>query len=62
MDSAAPLFAGWKETMVWTCLQGHMGSVATDGRTPPESAPVSYTHLDGVAAVIGLLEHFSGGN
>ena len=38
MDSAAPLFAGWKETMVWTCLQGHMGSVATDGRTPPESA------------------------
>ena len=38
MDSAAPLFAGWKKTMVWTCLQGHMGSVATDGRTPPESA------------------------
>ena len=38
MDSAAPLFAGWRETMVWTCLQGHMGSVATDGRTPPESA------------------------
>lgn len=38
MDSAAPLFDGWRETMVWTCLQGHMGSVATDGRTPPESA------------------------
>ena len=38
MDSAAPLFAGWKETMEWTCLQGHMGTVATDGRTPPESA------------------------
>ena len=38
MDSAAPLFAGWKETMVWTCLQGHMGTVVTDGRTPPESA------------------------
>ena len=38
MDSAAPLFAGWKETMIWTCLQGHMGTVVTDGRTPPESA------------------------
>ena len=38
MDSAAPLFAGWKKTMVWTCLQGHMGTVVTDGRTPPESA------------------------
>ena len=38
MDSAALLFAGWKETMIWTCLQGHMGTVVTDGRTPPESA------------------------
>ena len=38
MDSAAPLFAGWRETMIWTCLQGHMGTVVTDGRTPPESA------------------------
>ena len=38
MDSAAPLFAGWKKTMVRSCLQGHMGTVVTDGRTPPESA------------------------
>ena len=38
MTDAAPLFEGWNKTMVQTCLQGHMGSVATDGRTPPESA------------------------
>ena len=38
MDSAAPLFAGWKKTMVRSCLQSHMGTVVTDGRTPPESA------------------------
>ena len=38
MDSAAPLFAGWEKTMVRTCLQGHMGTVTTDGGTPPRSA------------------------
>ena len=31
---AAPLFAGWDETMVWSCLQGVMGSVwAVAGET-----------------------------
>ena len=38
MHSAAPLFAGWDKTMVWTCLQGHMGTVVSDGHAPPESA------------------------
>lgn len=38
MHSAAPLFFGWEETMIKTCLQGHMGQVQTDGRNPPESA------------------------
>ena len=50
MDSAALLFAGWKKTMVRSCLQGHMGTVVTDGRTPPESAlcavtPFSFRYL-----------------
>lgn len=32
------LFDGWEETMVWTCLQGHMGQVVTEGGPPPASA------------------------
>lgn len=36
---AAPLFAGWEETMVWSCLQGVMGSVyIPEGQNPPRSA------------------------
>ena len=25
LQDIAPLFAGWEETMVWSCLQGVMG-------------------------------------
>lgn len=32
------LFDGWEETMVWTCLQGHMGQVVTEGGPQPVSA------------------------
>lgn len=38
---AAYLFDGWQETMLWSCLQEHMGSVETDGSMPPESARIS---------------------
>ena len=38
MTDAAPLFEGWNKTMVQTCLQGHMGTVVTDGQAPPRSA------------------------
>lgn len=31
------LFDGWEETMVWTCLQGHMGQVVAEGGPPPVS-------------------------
>ena len=27
MASVAPLFAGWQETIIWSCLQGEMGEV-----------------------------------
>ena len=37
-DPAAPLFAGWDAVMLRACLQGQMGRVVTDGKTPPESA------------------------
>lgn len=26
-EKAAPLFAGWQETMIWSCLQGVMGKI-----------------------------------
>ena len=32
------LFDGWDKTMVWTCLQGHMGQVMTEGTPQPVSA------------------------
>lgn len=35
---AVPLFAGWSETMVWSCLQGVMGSVYGDALECPETA------------------------
>lgn len=35
---AAPLFAGWGETMIWSCLQGVMGHVYGDSETAPSSA------------------------
>lgn len=38
--AAAPLFAGWEETMVWSCLQDHMGYIISDGENPPVSAQI----------------------
>ena len=37
MVSVAPLFAGWQETIIWSCLQGEMGEVYA----PVGEAPVS---------------------
>ena len=36
--SAAPLFSGWPETMVWSCLQGVMGGVYAKKQEKPASA------------------------
>lgn len=38
--AAAPLFEGWEETMIWSCLQGHMGYIISDGKNPPASAQI----------------------
>lgn len=35
---AAGLFAGWQETMVWSCLQGVMGHLYADAEENPGSA------------------------
>ena len=36
--SLAKLFAGWDETMIWSCLQGIMGEIYTDDAVHPKSA------------------------
>ena len=37
-ETAAPLFAGWQETLIWSCLQGVMGKVYGDSAETPASA------------------------
>ncbi len=37
---AAHLFDGWQETIVWSCLQGVMGSLSVDDLRAPRSAAV----------------------
>lgn len=38
MDTIAHLFKGWEETLIWSCLEGWMGSAYTDDLRSPESA------------------------
>lgn len=40
IEKAATLFDGWNEAMIWSCLQGHMGNMATDHCECPTSAMV----------------------
>lgn len=37
-QKASPLFEGWQETMIWSCLQKVMGSIYTDSLEHPASA------------------------
>lgn len=48
--AAAPLFDGWEETMIWSCLSGVMGEIWGDDPEHPRSA----------AAVIGDFFFFAG--
>jgi len=36
----APLFEGWEETLIWSCLQGEMGTAWSDGKNPPRAAQI----------------------
>ncbi len=40
MASIAPLFAGWEETPIYSCLQGYMGNAWADSLTSPASAQI----------------------
>ncbi|MEY8355089.1 GNAT family N-acetyltransferase [Lachnospiraceae bacterium 54-53] len=37
----APLFEGWQETMIWSCLQGVMGRAYADENETPRSARIA---------------------
>lgn len=37
-NSAAAVFAGWEETIIWSCLEGIMGEVYADDPADPGSA------------------------
>lgn len=39
--SIAALFDGWEETMIWSCLQGHMGSLTAAGQEPEYAARIT---------------------
>lgn len=40
MYRIAPIFENWNETMIWSCLQGHMGRAWTDNIVKPGSARI----------------------
>lgn len=40
MDSIRPLFAGWQESLIWSCLQGCMGEAWADNADNPRSAQI----------------------
>jgi RimJ/RimL family protein N-acetyltransferase len=40
MDQIAPIFDGWDETLLWSCLQGYMGNAWTDDLQNPQSAQI----------------------
>lgn len=41
LQRIAPLFEGWNETPVWSCLQGHLGQAFADDPDSPQSAQIS---------------------
>ncbi len=41
MQTIAPLFSGWNETMIWSCLSGTMGAAYADSLNSPKSAQIS---------------------
>lgn len=40
MDRIAPLFEGWEESLIWSCLQGCMGEAWADREEHPQSARI----------------------
>ena len=39
-EKAAPLFEGWQESVIWSCLQNVMGNLYADEKESPSSAMI----------------------
>lgn len=37
-EKAAALFKNWNEALIWSCLQGYMGTMIVDDESDPKSA------------------------
>jgi len=40
LSKVAPLFTGWDETLIWSCLQGCMGYIIADDEISPSAAQI----------------------
>ena len=40
MSKISPLYDNWNETLIWSCLQGYMGTAWADDETNPRSAQI----------------------
>lgn len=40
MNKITPIYEGWNETLIWSCLQGYMGRAWTNDITNPQSAQI----------------------
>ena len=40
LHAIAPLYDGWDDTLIWSCLQGHMGQAWADDVHAPSAAQV----------------------
>lgn len=54
MTKISPLFDGWEETMIWSCLQGRHGRAWADDRAVPKSAQIITGDLCFLAGVPNL--------
>ena len=59
MNKIAPLFDGWNETPIWSCLQGYMGRAWADHIQNPQSAQIVIGDLCFFAGVpdMALVKH-----
>ncbi|PRR81883.1 GNAT family N-acetyltransferase [Clostridium vincentii] len=49
-----PIFDNWNETMIWSCLQGYMGTAWTDDVKNPKSAQIivgDFCFFDGIPSL-----------
>jgi len=59
MSSIAPLFDGWDDTLIWSCLQGHMGRAWADDADDPAAAQIitsDFCFLAGDAGIPSAIE------